>query len=75
MPTSAAPGDQPHLLVVDDAAERGACIADVAKALGLRCGARLLLQPATRGTGSSRLAGAAGAHRGCLTMHGGQRRW
>jgi DNA-binding response OmpR family regulator len=94
MPTSAAPGDQPHLLVVDDAAERGACIADVAERVGYRCTLATdtahftaalrpdvalimldLLLPETDGIALLRLAGAAGARRGCQTIHGGQRRW
>jgi CheY-like chemotaxis protein len=94
MPPSAAPGDQPHRLVVDDAAERGACIADVARLVGYRCTlvtdtahftaalgpdvARMLrdlLLSETDGIALLRLAGAAGARLGCLTLHGGQRRW
>ena len=94
MPPSAAPGDQPHLLVVDDEAEWGACSADVARLVGYRCTlatdtahvtaalrpdvARMLrdlLLPETDGIALLRLAGAAGARLGCLTLHGGQRRW
>jgi len=37
MPISAAPGDQPHLLVVDDDPDMAAFIADVAQMVGYRC--------------------------------------
>jgi len=94
MPPSAAPGDQPHLLVVDDEADMGECIADVAERVGYRCTLATdtahftaalrpdvalimldLLLPETDGIKLLRLAGAAGVHLGCLTLHGRQWRW
>ena len=37
MQTTAAVGDKPHLLVVDDDPDMGAFIADVAEMVGYRC--------------------------------------